>query len=125
MSFNFLFKWSAEREGDNVDLMSIMTTNHLLNKFVGVFDKFDNLDEVIKYLRFNHEIKMLIQIEKLLRLQDLRNKKSNEACWDNWKDDREFARQQINGCRPRGVKRVDKELPTGFNVTDADISGNL
>ena len=67
---------------------------------------------------------MLIQIEKLLRLQDLRNKKSNEACWDNWKDDREFARQQINGCRPRGVKRVDKELPTGFNVTDEDISGN-
>ena len=103
----YFFKWSAERQGDNVDLALIGTTNLLLNKFVGVFHKFENLDEV----------------EKLLRLPALRNKKSNEACWDNWKDDREFARQQINGLRPRGVQRVDKNLPTGFNVTDADISG--
>ena len=54
MKFNSLFKWSAERQGDNVDLALIGTTNLLLNKFVGVFHKFDNLDEVIKYLRFNH-----------------------------------------------------------------------
>ena len=68
---------------------------------------------------------MPIQIEQLLRLPALRHKIRNEACWDNWKDDREFAREQINGLRPRGVQRVNKELPTGFNVTDEDISGNL
>ena len=53
MNLKFLFKWSAERQGDNVDLALLGTTNLLLNKFVGVFHKFDNLDEVIEYQNFN------------------------------------------------------------------------
>ena len=57
MNFTFLFKWSAERQDDNVDLALLGETNKILNKFVGVFHKFNNLNEVIKYLRFNHEIK--------------------------------------------------------------------
>ena len=103
------FQWTAERTRDNVDMAAIGASNLLLNKFVGVFDKFDNLN----------------QVQELLRLPSLRNKSHNEAFWDNWQEDKEFAREQINGCRPRGVKRVDTKLPEGFHVTDNDIVGLL
>ena len=90
-------------------MISIGASNLVLNKFLGVFDKFDNLNDV----------------QELLRMPTLRDKSPNEAFWDNWQDDREFARQQINGCRPRGVQKVDKKLPEGFHVTDKDIAGLL
>ena len=59
--------------------------NLLLNKFMGHFRKFESLD----------------QVSKLLLIPSMKKRKNSvsQACWYNWQDDREFSREQINGCR--------------------------
>ena len=75
--------------------------NLMLNKFLGVFRKFDNLDEVKSYAS-QKDIKLSakkFQISKFLLIPSMKSRKVLEPCWYGWKEDREFAREQINGCR--------------------------
>ena len=57
--------------------------NLLLNKFAGIFRKFDSLD----------------QVHDLLLAPAMAKRKTLDAAWFNWKSDEEFARQQVNGTR--------------------------
>ena len=40
-----------------------------------------------------------IQVSKLLLIPSMKTKKVLEPCWYGWKEDKEFAREQLNGCR--------------------------
>ena len=72
--------------------------NLMLNKFLGVFRKFDNLDEVNFFFQKYHVTKNF-KISKFLLIPSMKSRKVLEPCWYGWKEDREFAREQINGCR--------------------------
>ena len=44
-------QWTVERTRDNVDMATVGASNLLLNKFDGVFYKFDNLNDVSQWKR--------------------------------------------------------------------------
>lgn len=62
-------------------------------------------------------------MDKMLRLQVFKKKAHLDAPWYKWRSDREFARQQMNGCRPRGVFKVRDGIPSNYSITDADLVG--
>ena len=76
-------RWSKGRDKEINDFKAIGTFNIVGNKCAGAFKKFNKLED----------------IKRLLILPSMKHRKVLEPCWFNWKDDREFARQHINGSR--------------------------
>jgi len=64
-------------------------------------------------------------IPKLAIVSAIKNREPCHACWYEWENDDEFARQQINACRGFGVEKVFDALPSAYTITDADIEGIL
>merc|ERR1719402_725506 len=62
---------------------------------------------------------------KMIHTKMLKNEPHLDAPWFNAKDDKEFARQQINGTRPFGVVKVRDGIPSNYTITDADLQGVL
>ncbi|CBY10063.1 unnamed protein product [Oikopleura dioica] len=102
-------QWSAERDAEFHNCRATGLKNLLLNRFVGIFRNFDSLEDV----------------HKLLLVPTMKNRTINHDCWHNWRSDLEFARQQINGCRPTGVQRVFKDLPKYYSIEKSDIEKSL
>ena len=76
-------QWSIERDAEFNKQADLIKRHLALNKIAGLFRDIDKLDEV----------------RKLLILPDLKNRDYLKPCWFQWKEDREFARQQLNGSR--------------------------
>ena len=76
-------QWSIERDAEFNSMRSVIKQHLALNKIANLFRDFDELDEA----------------RKLLILPSLKNREYLEPCWFQWKEDREFARQHVNGSR--------------------------
>ncbi|CAG5091296.1 Oidioi.mRNA.OKI2018_I69.PAR.g12956.t1.cds [Oikopleura dioica] len=99
-------QWSAERDDFFRSWKGAITSSILLTKFTGVFRNFDSLDDV----------------NKLLLMPWMKERALDcSTCWNEWQTDAEFARQQINGCSPRGVEKVFESLPDYYNIPTADL----
>ena len=76
-------QWGLERDAEFNTTGDLIKRHLALNKIAVFFRDFDKLDEV----------------RKLLLLPSLKNRDYLEPCWFQWKEDREFARQHVNGSR--------------------------
>jgi len=83
-----------------------------------IFNKIANITGIVKF-------KSLDDMEKLLIMPSIKNRKVSEHVRNNWQEDSEFARQQINGLNPFGLKRLTGPIPSNYNITDEDIKDLL
>ena len=102
-------QWGIERNDYQIDQRNGAIYGFYLNKLLGIVRSVDKINEFSKFIH----------------LPSTKQRGFLEPCWFNWKDDREFARQHVNGCRPRGIYRVEEMLPPGCKVTNEDIQGLL